>query len=168
MAKKTSIGDGYSIGAVAKITGLTDHTIRVWERRYKAVVAKRTEGGHRVYSAANVEKLGLLKQLTDNGLSIGGIATKSNSALRKAVHHLEEVSMKAVPDKFLVAVLGERLRLQLLEDPGPLEIVVAGSDSETFTTDLAAQTVDVVILEVTILDADSLKQLKSLQSQGQA
>ena len=41
MVGKTSNKELYGIGAVAKATGLTDHTIRVWERRYAAVVAQR-------------------------------------------------------------------------------------------------------------------------------
>jgi hypothetical protein len=55
----------YGIGAVAKLTGLTDHAIRVWERRYSAVVARRAANGRRVYGPADVEKLRLLKSLTD-------------------------------------------------------------------------------------------------------
>ena len=35
----------YTIGAVARLTGLTDHTIRVWERRYGTVVAERARNG---------------------------------------------------------------------------------------------------------------------------
>ena len=34
---KTKSEQSYGIGAVAKLTGLTDHTIRVWEKRYEAV-----------------------------------------------------------------------------------------------------------------------------------
>ena len=64
----------YGIGAVARLTGLTDHAIRVWERRYGAVVARRAANGRRVYGLADVEKLRLLKSLTDSGLSIGQIA----------------------------------------------------------------------------------------------
>ena len=55
--------DGYGIGAVARLTGLSDHTIRVWERRYGAVVAARSASGRRVYVAEDVEKLRLLKLL---------------------------------------------------------------------------------------------------------
>ena len=57
--------DHYGIGAVARLTGLSDHTIRVWERRYGAVVAARSASGRRLYVPADVEKLRLLKLLTD-------------------------------------------------------------------------------------------------------
>lgn len=75
----------YGIGAVAKLTGLSDHTIRVWERRYDAVVAARAANGRRVYDVADVEKLSLLKTLTDRGLAIGQIAGDSLEALRERV-----------------------------------------------------------------------------------
>ncbi len=65
----------HRIGAVADATGLTTHTIRVWERRYRAVEPLRTAGGTRLYSAEQVERLRLLKQLTDLGHGIGAIAS---------------------------------------------------------------------------------------------
>ena len=50
----------YGIGAVSRLTGLTDHTIRVWERRYSAVVTARAPNGRRQYTEADVQKLCLL------------------------------------------------------------------------------------------------------------
>ncbi|MEL7297161.1 MAG: MerR family DNA-binding transcriptional regulator, partial [Pseudomonadota bacterium] len=38
---------GYSIGAVARLTGISTHTLRIWERRYAAIVAERTDSGRR-------------------------------------------------------------------------------------------------------------------------
>jgi DNA-binding transcriptional MerR regulator/methylmalonyl-CoA mutase cobalamin-binding subunit len=72
----------YQIGTVARVTGLSTHTIRVWERRYGVVEPARTPGGSRVYSDADVTKLRLLKRLTDDGHSIGRIAHLSESELR--------------------------------------------------------------------------------------
>ena len=72
----------YQIGTVARVTGLSTHTIRVWERRYGVVEPARTPGGSRVYSDADVTKLRLLKRLTDGGHSIGRIAHLSETELR--------------------------------------------------------------------------------------
>jgi DNA-binding transcriptional MerR regulator len=168
MARTKKSNEGYGIGAVARITGLTDHTIRVWERRYKAVVAKRTESGRRLYSAANVEKLGLLKQLTDKGIAIGKIATKSNAALRKVALEYEQVATKSLPDTVRIAVFGDLVSSQLVADPGPLEVVVADDRAETFRSDLENQPVDVIVLETAVLDDDALAQLQSYLSLGRA
>lgn len=75
----------YQIGTVARVTGLSTHTLRVWERRYGLVTPARTPGGSRVYSDADVTKLRLLKRLTDEGHSIGRIAHLSVDDLRAMV-----------------------------------------------------------------------------------
>ena len=78
----------YGIGTVARLTGLTDHTIRVWERRYAAVEPERSGAGRRRYTAAHVERLGLLKRLVDLGESIGGIAGLEDEMLRERLEAL--------------------------------------------------------------------------------
>jgi DNA-binding transcriptional MerR regulator len=78
----------YGIGTVARLTGLTDHTIRVWERRYGAVEPERSEAGRRRYTASDVERLGLLKRLVDLGESIGGIAGLDDEKLRNRLEAL--------------------------------------------------------------------------------
>jgi DNA-binding transcriptional MerR regulator len=72
----------YHIGTVAKLTGVSTHTLRVWERRYGAVEPERSPGGTREYSDADIEKLTCLKALVDAGHSIGQIAHLPMSELR--------------------------------------------------------------------------------------
>lgn len=71
----------YSINAVAQRTGLSAHQIRVWERRYQAVVPTRTKGGHRLYSEADVQRLLLLHQALAAGHQIGKVANLDAGAL---------------------------------------------------------------------------------------
>jgi DNA-binding transcriptional MerR regulator len=168
MTRTKKSNDGYGIGAVARITGLTDHTIRVWERRYKAVVARRSETGRRIYTAANVEKLGLLKQLTDKGIAISKIAGKSNTALRNAVLEYEQVATTSVPETVRVAVLGDHVLTQLNERDGSFDLLVADNNPTRFSADLEKQVVDVVILERAVLDGKAIKHLKSYLSLGRA
>lgn len=168
MARTKKSNEGYGIGAVARITGLTDHTIRVWERRYKAIVAKRSETGRRIYTAANVEKLGLLKQLTDKGIAIGKIATKNNAALRKAILEYDQVATSTLPDTIRLAVLGDHVRTQILQATGPYEVTIADNNPSRFAADLEKQPVDVIVLETAVLDSQVLKQLRSYISLGRA
>lgn len=58
-------------------------TLRIWEQRYKVVAPATTPSGHRLYSAADVERLALLKQLTDHGHAIGAIAALSAAQLQQ-------------------------------------------------------------------------------------
>lgn len=153
----------YGIGAVSRLTGLTDHTIRVWERRYSAVVTARAPNGRRQYTAADVQKLSLLKLLTENGISIGRVAGESIDELRRQVERLQELAAGTRPTALRVAVLGDFLPRQLLEDDNggaALDICIADSSRERFAADLHQQPIDVVVLERPVLDAETLSEMR--------
>ena len=61
-------------GTAARLAGLPVTTLRVWERRYGVVAAPKTATGQRLYSALDVQRLRLLKRLTDCGHAIGSVA----------------------------------------------------------------------------------------------
>jgi len=73
----------HSIRAVAKMTRLTQHVIRSWERRYRAVSPVRTPSKRRLYSDEEVERLILLRRLTQAGQSIGFVAQLPTDRLRE-------------------------------------------------------------------------------------
>ena len=77
----------FGIGAVVARTGLTAAGIRMWEKRYTAVTPERTESNRRRYRAEDVERLVLLKRLTDRGHAISTIA---NLGLLELEQRLEE------------------------------------------------------------------------------
>ena len=67
----------YKIGAIARLTGITPVTIRMWQTRYDAVKPVRTEGTKRIYPENALARHSLLKELTEQGDSIGMIASLS-------------------------------------------------------------------------------------------
>lgn len=68
-------------GAVARMVRIPVSTLRIWERRYQVVGPSQTASGHRLYSGADVERLLLIKQLSELGHAIGSIARLPNAAL---------------------------------------------------------------------------------------
>ncbi|WP_075088695.1 MerR family transcriptional regulator [Verrucomicrobium spinosum] len=64
----------HPIKVVCHRTGLTAHAIRVWERRYGLICCKRTDSNRRLYSDEEIERLRLLKELTDCGHRISQIS----------------------------------------------------------------------------------------------
>jgi methanogenic corrinoid protein MtbC1 len=64
----------HPVRVVSQRTGLSAHALRAWERRYSIVSPVRTEGGQRLYSDADIDRLLFLKALTDSGYSIGQLA----------------------------------------------------------------------------------------------
>lgn len=72
----------YNIGAVSRLTQIHPETIRVWERRYELVSPSRSDSGRRLYSDEDIERLSLVKQLTELGHSVSGLARLSDQELR--------------------------------------------------------------------------------------
>ncbi len=73
----------YRIGTLAKLTGITTHALRVWERRYGALSPSRTPGGARLYTEQDVKRLRLVKRLLERGYTISAIATLDVEALER-------------------------------------------------------------------------------------
>ena len=146
------------------MTGLTDHTIRVWERRYSAVVAGRTDTGRRLYSEDDVEKLTLLKRLTDQGIGISQVAGNTLDELRERARNMGEIGTGTLPDEIRVAVLGSFLPVQLLKHNrqlAPLNIVVTDSDESRFGVDIGYQALDFIIVECPVLDQQIISRLST-------
>lgn len=61
----------YRIKSVASLTGINSATLRAWERRYRLVSPRRTQGGYRVYSDEDVSTISRVKALVDRGLKVG-------------------------------------------------------------------------------------------------
>jgi DNA-binding transcriptional MerR regulator/methylmalonyl-CoA mutase cobalamin-binding subunit len=72
----------YPIQIVARRTGLNLDVLRAWERRYGVVEPERSDGGRRLYSAADIERLSLLGRVVDRGLRIGDARRMDDAALR--------------------------------------------------------------------------------------
>lgn len=64
----------HPIKVVCHRTGLSAHVIRVWERRYGLICCQRTGSNRRLYSDEEIERLRLLKLLTDCGHRISQIS----------------------------------------------------------------------------------------------
>jgi len=75
----------HPIQVVSRLTGLSPHVIRVWEKRYAAVMPARTNTNRRLYSDAEVERLRLLARATEVGHKIGIIAKLELDDLRRLV-----------------------------------------------------------------------------------
>ena len=69
-------------GTVARLAGVPVATLRIWERRYGVVDAPKSAAGQRLYSGHDVQRLRLLRQLTERGHAIGTVASLSLQALQ--------------------------------------------------------------------------------------
>ena len=75
----------YSISFISNACGVRPHTIRTWEKRYKAFSPGRTDGGQRIYSEEDLTKGRLIVSLLEQGHSISRLAGKSLQDLRTLI-----------------------------------------------------------------------------------
>ena len=78
-AKDTS---GYPVRVAARMTGLKPELLRAWEIRYSAVTPERTQGGSRLYSGADLDRLMFLRDVVESGHRIGKVAHLSLDELQ--------------------------------------------------------------------------------------
>ena len=64
----------HTIQVASRRSGVTQDTLRAWERRYGAVQPGRSEGRQRLYSDADIDRLRLLAKLVGAGHRIGHVA----------------------------------------------------------------------------------------------
>jgi DNA-binding transcriptional MerR regulator/methylmalonyl-CoA mutase cobalamin-binding subunit len=75
----------HTIDAVSRKTGLSAHVIRIWEKRYRAVQPARSVSNRRQYSDEEIDRLSLLRALTQSGQSISYVAKLPTETLRTLV-----------------------------------------------------------------------------------
>lgn len=62
----------YMISVAAELAGVHPQTLRGYEQK-GLVVPKRTEGNTRRYSQADIDKLSLISELTEEGINLAGV-----------------------------------------------------------------------------------------------
>jgi len=176
---KPSGDDVYEISAVARITGLSTHNLRVWERRHKVVEPVRTETKRRLYSRDDVRKLGLMKALVDSGDSISQIAGLDIPQLEERLAGTGQVG--GVPSnrsggeplsrRCRVAVAGHFVR-RLFNDEGALweqfRVVSEHDRADELKGAVRPLSVDVVILEEATLFDERVEAIQQLLSKIKA
>ncbi len=62
----------YMIGVAAELAGVHPQTLRAYEQK-GLITPKRTGGGTRMYSQADLDRLALINELTEEGINLAGV-----------------------------------------------------------------------------------------------
>ena len=126
-----SSGEGerlFSIGAVARATGLSPDTLRVWQKRYGFPVPQRRASGHRLYSAVDVRRLRRISEALARGHRPGQVVGLAEPRLESLLSEgSATASSSAMPETSVEALLplvrlhrGPELTEALLAEAGRL------------------------------------------------
>jgi len=90
----------YSIGALARMLGVTPATLRTWEDRYGVVVPERSAGAQRLYSRDHLDQLRFVCQQMQHGLSAAdahrALADRLSNQSRSTVAEHDEPAERAI------------------------------------------------------------------------
>ena len=114
----------HRIGAVARMLRMPVATVRVWERRYAVSHPELSPSGQRLYSATDIQRLAMLKQLTDLGHAIGILAPMDMAQLQHVSStHARALAVTRAPERsttrvapvraWRLAVIGASLGIRL-------------------------------------------------------
>ena len=116
------------IGEFARRTGVSPELLRAWERRYGLLQPIRTEGGFRLYTAEDEERVARMRRGLDNGLSaaeaarfalvqsppVEGLLDDARYRLLVAVRTYDEAAVQAVMDEALAGFALETVLSELI------------------------------------------------------
>lgn len=172
---ETEFQPTYRTGAVARLTRIPVETLRVWERRYGVVGPGQSAAGHRLYTAQDVSRLALIKQLVDLGNPIGSIARLTLEQLR---HMLEAAGGAAQPmgagraagepRHLRVVVVGEALGLRVAryrERFHAIQIVATCAELARARSELQGRSAEVLVVEVPTLLPEIVRSVEALRTQ---
>ena len=84
---------------MARLTGLTSATLRVWQRRYGLGASRSSPGGHRRYSPQDVARLRAVQRLVGRGLP----TAEAVRVVLRPVEHGLDLPAEAHPVAHLLA-----------------------------------------------------------------
>lgn len=117
----------FSIGAVARATGLSPDTLRVWQKRYGFPVPLRKGSGHRLFSSDDVRRLRRIAEALARGHRPGHVVPLSEPRLESLLHEPGARASSAAPPAPLPGLMsfvrehaGAELAAALLAEAGRL------------------------------------------------
>jgi DNA-binding transcriptional MerR regulator len=99
-----------SIRAVSLLTGIKTSTLRSWETRHGVPEPVSSDGGRRLYSDADIERLVLIAALIEKGDGIGELASLTVAELQARCRTAENPSAsRMLLDRLKVALAASDL-----------------------------------------------------------
>lgn len=160
-SSETPCQSHYQIGAVARLTGISQHCLRAWERRYGIDPSGRTQTRRRVYTQEDIQRLILIKRLIDADYAISTIASLSLSQLEMRVRELDSTQSETL---CRLVVFGIQLAEQLRTHPDH-GLNITGIYNRIADANLGALEADILVLEYACVHKEDIDAISRLLTQ---
>ncbi len=155
----------YRIGAIAKLTGLSVHNLRAWEKRHQAFTTERTDSGRRIYTEKTLQRLKLLKACVDNGMAISTIAKLKDEDLHSTLaQYSNREPLPQSNPALRVITAGVNLPSYLtnnIAEEVSINLIRSCTNLEDVTNQYNQEKLDVLLLEIPAISAQEARQLGS-------
>ncbi len=158
----------FEISAVARLTGLSTHVLRVWERRYGVVAPDRSQSKRRLYGRDDIHRLSLLKTLVDHGHTISSIATLELTALEERLAGVLEARVEQAPEGAdlsecrigMVAVQARKAVRDATDTAEELSLAAEFSSISQLVDNVKPGVLDLLVIEVGSLFPDTIIEIQ--------
>lgn len=154
----------FGTGAVVSMTGLSAARIRMWEKRYGVATPLRTGSNRRLYTRDDLERLQLLKRLTDSGHAIGLIANYPLDNLRSLATEISSSSSYTPKLTGNVIAITNRSG-ELFANAKELTLVGRFPTLEDALADSSLSKADILYVETDTIFEQTLDQSRDLSEQ---
>jgi MerR family transcriptional regulator, light-induced transcriptional regulator len=95
----------YSISELEQFSGIKSHTIRIWEKRYKALKPRRSKGNTRYYDSFQLRRLLNIVSLSENGYKISRVARLKDEQIFDLLDKAIKETTALKPYEYFIAQL---------------------------------------------------------------
>jgi len=86
MSQPENIENYLTIGELSRLTGVTTHTLRMWEKRYGTPISSRLPSGHRRYPREEVPRLRAIARALESGYRASRVVPESLDNLQNLLN----------------------------------------------------------------------------------
>jgi len=169
MTQRSPIITLYPIAAASRLTGISVHTLRMWERRYGLKPSQRSGTRRRLYDRNDIQKLILLKALVDRGQSIGRIAGMSIEDLEQQLYEIGDLQAPPRANQPVIQISVALFGSSLLERVASeiitfddIKLIHKSANFEGNEHILKTNGLDVAVLERPTLHLETLRNIQSV------
>ena len=167
MATTDMQSEVFGISAVSRLTGISTHVLRVWERRYGVVEPGRSNSKRREYTRDEIRRLSLIKSLVDHGHAIRNVAGLTTEQLEARVRETVATEAQQKSDgkicrvAFSGAISRDALRGAAESSPR-LRLVGDFSDLGEMQRSLQEGSADLVVAELPYLFPEAIEEIQQV------